>query len=422
MEFITAWLRETTGGLPKVFWYLWSITLIGNIASFVLIFLTFYLQSARGFTAAQVGVVLAVTGVGSVIGSTLGGVLADRWSRRRTAITGYLICMVSLLGTGMTADLSVIVAMMLANGIGISFAGTASSALVTDVVAEADRTRAFSINYWSINIGTSVAALLAPVAMQADFFLLFAFDAAGVAVLAMIMFALIPETRPTADGSEPASPISTGSLRNVLTDRVFLTFVVLFFVFQLVFKQNNAGLPLAVQRDGLDATAYGWIYVVNTLLIVIGQLFLPRLIRDRAHSKVLALGVFLVGAGFGMTALADVAWFYAVTVAVWTLGEMAYFSVLDASVAGLAPRHLRGRYFGVFSSASQLSRFAAPLFAGYLLHSYGELLWIACLVMGVGAAAAYLLTARLREHRIAQLRTTAQRPTAAAESLVGQPG
>jgi MFS family permease len=84
---------------------------------------------------------------------------------------------------------------------------------------------------------------------------------------------------------------------------------------------------------------------------------------------------------------------------------MAYFSVLDASVAGLAPSHLRGRYFGIFSSASQLSRFAAPLFAGYLLHSYSELLWIACLVMGVGAAAAYLLTARLREHRMAQLRT-----------------
>jgi hypothetical protein len=35
-----------------------------------------------------------------------------------------------------------IIAMMLANGIGIAFAGTASSALVTDVVAEADRTRA----------------------------------------------------------------------------------------------------------------------------------------------------------------------------------------------------------------------------------------------------------------------------------------
>ncbi|MEV6526205.1 MFS transporter [Longispora sp. NPDC051575] len=411
MESLNRWLRETTGGLPRTFWYLWSITLIGNIASFVLIFLTFYLRSARGFTATEVGVVLAVAGVGSVLGSTLGGVLADRWSRRRTAITGYLICVVSLIGTGLSPDLPVVLTMMLLNGLGMSVAGTASSALVTDVVAEADRTRAFSINYWSINIGTSVAALLAPIAMRADFFLLFAVDAAGVAVLATIMFALVPETRPVAAGSGPAAP---GSLRDVLTDRVFLTFVVLFFVFQLIFKQSNAGLPLAVQGDGLDATAYGWIYVVNTLLIVVGQLFLPRLIRDRAHSKVLALGVFLVGAGFGLTALADVAWFYAVTVAVWTLGEMAYFSVLDASVAGLAPGHLRGRYFGIFSSASQLSRFAAPLLAGYLLHSHGEALWILCLVLGVAAAVAYLVTARLREHRIARLRS-AELTTAASQ-------
>ncbi len=409
---MTRWLRETTGGLPRTFWYLWSITLIGNIASFVLIFLTFYLRGARGFTATQVGVVLAVAGAGSIIGSTLGGVLADRWGRRRTAITGYLICMVSLLGTGLSPHLPVVLAMMLLNGLGMAFAGTASSALVTDVVAEADRTRAFSINYWSINIGTSVAALLAPLAMRADYFLLFAVDAAGVALLATIMFFLVPEPRPdpAGPGTGPATP---GTLRDVLTDRVFLTFVVLFLVFQLIFKQSNAGLPLAVQADGLDAAAYGWIYVVNTLLIVIGQLFLPRLIRDRAHSKVLALGVFLVGAGFGLTALADVAWFYAVTVAVWTLGEMAYFAVLDASVAGLAPGHLRGRYFGIFSAASQLSRFAAPLLAGYLLHGHGEALWIACLVLGVSAAGAYLLTARRREHRIAQLRPAELTPVPA---------
>lgn len=410
MEPLTHRLREITGGLPRAFWYLWSITLIGNIASFVLIFLTFYLHSARGFTATQIGVVLAVAGVGSIIGSTLGGVLADRWSRRRTAITGYLICMASLLGTGLSTELPVVLAMMLLNGLGTSAAGTASSTLVTDVVPAADRTRAFSINYWSINIGTSIAALLAPLVMRADFFLLFAIDAAGVAVLAAIMFVLVPETKAVAEGT--TGPSRAGKLRDVLTDRVFLTFVVLFFGFQLIFKQSNAGLPLAVQADGLDAAAYGWIYVVNTLLIVLGQLFLPRLIRDRAHSKVLALGVFLVGTGFGLTALADVAWFYAVTVAVWTLGEMAYFSVLDASVAGLAPRHLRGRYFGIFSSASQLSRFAAPLLAGYLLHGHGEALWIVCLLLGLTAAAAYLASARRREHRIALLRSDEAVPVA----------
>jgi MFS family permease len=393
--------REIAGGLPPVYWYLWSTTLIGNIASFVLIFITFYLLSNRGFSAIAVGVVLALTGAGSVLGSTTGGMLADRWSRRGTAVAGYLLSAVALVGTGLSTDLPAIGAFMLVIGVGMSFSGTATSAMIADVVPAVDRPRAYSIDYWAINVGTSIAALLAPLVMDVSFGLIFVVDAAGVLLLAAIVVVLVPDTRPPIPAAEPETAPRAGVLRTVLTDRTFLMFVVLFFGFQLIFKQNNAGLPLAVQHDGLDAGDYGRIYVVNTLLIVIGQLFLPLFTRNRQYSRVLAAGALLVGLGFGLTGFADAVWFYAITVAIWTMGEMAYFAVLDSTLAGMAPERLRGSYFGVFASASQLSRLAAPLIAGYLLQHYGEALWIGCLAVGLATAAGYLLTARARERRIA---------------------
>ncbi|WP_040453707.1 MFS transporter [Kribbella catacumbae] len=392
------WLG-TARGLPRVFWYLWSITLIGNIASFVLIFITFYLHSERGFDPAQIGLALALTGGGCVVGSIGGGVLADRWGRRRTAVGGYLISSAALAGAGLSGGLVSIMAFLVVMGAGTVAAGIASSAILSEVVPAEDRPRAYSINYWAINVGTSIAALLAPVAMKAGFAVIFVVDAIGFLILAVLMWRLVPETR-VAPSVETVAP--AGAVRTILRDRQFLLFVALFFGFQLIFKQSNAGLPLAVQRDGLDAQAYGWIYAINTLLIVVGQLFLPRLIQGHTYSRVLALGALLVGLGFGLTGVADVIWFYALTVAIWTLGEMAYFAVLDSSLAGMAPGSLRGRYFGFFTAASQTSRLVAPLLSGYLLQYHGQTLWIACLILGMALAASYLVTGRSREQRIAE--------------------
>jgi len=394
--------NDIAGGLPRVFWYLWSITLIGNIASFVLIFVTFYLHSERGFDPAQIGLALALAGGGCVVGSIGGGVLADRWGRRRTAVTGYLISSAALAGAGLSTSLVSIMIFLVIMGAGTVASGIAGSAILSEVVRAEDRPRAYSINYWAINVGTSIAALLAPVAMKAGFAVIFVVDAIGFLILAALMWFLVPETRVVSVVDQTA-PV--GAVRVILRDRQFLLFVALFFGFQLIFKQSNAGLPLAVQHDGLDAQAYGWIYAINTLLIVVGQLFLPRLIQGHSYSRVLALGALLVGIGFGLTGAADVIWCYVLTVAIWTLGEMAYFAVLDSSLAGMAPGRLRGRYFGFFTAASQTSRLVAPLLSGYLLQYYGQALWIACLVLGILLAAAYLLSGPAREQRIAAATT-----------------
>lgn len=80
------WFRQTTGGLPRQFWFLWTGTLINRLGSFVVIFLAIYLTGARHFSQSQAGLVIGLYGVGGAIGTTAGGVLADRWGRRPTIL------------------------------------------------------------------------------------------------------------------------------------------------------------------------------------------------------------------------------------------------------------------------------------------------------------------------------------------------
>ncbi|MFD0786560.1 MFS transporter, partial [Micromonospora azadirachtae] len=79
MRTVQSWFRDTAGGLPARFWYLWTGTLINRLGSFVLVFLAIYLTQERGFSASQAGLVIGLWGVGGAVGTTIGGTLADRW-------------------------------------------------------------------------------------------------------------------------------------------------------------------------------------------------------------------------------------------------------------------------------------------------------------------------------------------------------
>lgn len=407
MRAVQGWFRDTTGGLPKTFWYLWTGTLVNRLGSFVLIFLAIYLTQERGFDELAAGLVLSLWGVGGAVGTTLGGTLADRWGRRPTLLTAHLGAAAMMLTLGLAEELWAIAAGALLLGLFAEAARPAFGAMMIDVVPERDRLRAFSLNYWAINLGFASAALLAGLAAEASYLLLFVVDAITTLVTALIIFVKVRETRvPTAAvPPAPGAPHPRGALRTILTDRVYLGFVALNLFSALVFLQHTAMLPIAMADDGLSPSTYGSVIALNGVLIVAGQLFVPRLIRGRSRSHVLALAAVVMGVGFGLTAFAHVAWFYALTVLVWTVGEMLNSPSNSTLIAELSPADLRGRYQGVFSLSWQVAGAAAPLLGGLVRQEGGDAaLWLGCAAIGGVMAVAHLVSGPARERRAAALR------------------
>ncbi|MEV4760715.1 MFS transporter [Micromonospora sp. NPDC049559] len=407
MRLARDWFRQTTGGLPATFWYLWAGTLINKLGSFVLIFLAIYLTTVRGLSEFQAGLVLGLYSAGGAVGTMLGGVLSDRWGRRPTLLTAHLGAATLMLTLGLARGFSVIAAGALLLGMFAEAARPAFAAMMVDVVPERDRLRAFTLNYWAINLGFASAAILAGFAAQANYLLLFVVDAGTTLLTATIIFIKVREThRVRVRAGKPAAGTpQAGGLRAVLTDRVFLGFVALNIFAALVFLQHISMLPIAMGQDGLSPATYGTVIALNGVLIVVGQLFVPGLIRDRSRSHVLALAALITGIGFGLTALADHAWLYAVTVLIWTLGEMLNSPSNSTLIAELSPAALRGRYQGVFSLSWQVAGFVAPVVGGFVQERFGNTaLWVGCGVIGCLLAVAQLLSGPARERRAAALR------------------
>jgi len=415
---VRSWLRETAGGLPATFWYLWTGTLVNRLGGFVLIFLAVYLTRERGFSDIQAGLVVGLWSAGGAAGTMAGGVLADRWGRRPTLLLAHIGAAAMMLTLGLARDYWAIAAAALVLGMFAEAARPAFGAMMVDVVPDRDRIRAFSLNYWAINVGFAAAAILGGFAAHLDYLLLFCVDATTTLVTAAIIFVKVRETRPAvAPGPAAGGTVAGGGLGLVLRDRVFLLFAAVNVLTAMMFLQHVSMLPIAMTDDGHSSSTFGWVISLNGVLIVLGQLFIPRLIAGHGRSRVLAVGVLVQGIGFGLTAFAGSAWFYAVTVLVWTLGEMVHSPSTATTLAELAPASVRGRYQGVFSLSWAVAGFTGPLVGGFVRDTLGNsALWLGCALVGLAGAAIHVLSGPSRERRAAAL-AAAARPPVTSDTL-----
>jgi MFS family permease len=401
---VRGWLRQAAGGLPRTFWLLWTGTLINRLGAFVIIFLAIYLTGERGFSQSQAGLVIGLYGAGAAIGTMTGGVLADRWGRRPTMLTAQLGAAALMLALGFAHAYWQILAVAFLLGTFSEAVRPAFSAMMIDVVPERDRVRAFSLNYWAINLGFAISATCAGLAAQLNYLLLFVVDAGTTLITALICLFFLTETRPA--GARTARVKAGPGLGTVFRDPAFTGFLLLNLGAVIVIFQHMSTLPIAMLSDGFGPATFGWVIAVNGVLIVCGQLFVPRLIDGRPRPRVLALSTLIIGVGFGLVALAGSVWFFALTVVIWTLGEMLQSPSNSALVADLSPTALRGRYAGVNSLSWSAGAALAPIGGGFVQQHLGDAtLWLGCFGVCALVALGQLLSGPAWERRIVRLRT-----------------
>lgn len=403
-------LREAAGGLPRQFWWLWTSTLVNRLGGFVVTFLALYLTVQRGYSASYAGLVAALFGLGGAAGAVLGGVLADRVGRRTTMLAAQLgaAATTALLGLVHHPVAIAVVAAMV--GMTSNASRPAVQAIIADVVPAADRVRAFSLNYWAINIGFGVSSAAAGFIASAGYLWLFLGDAFSTVLCALVVYAKVRESLPGAAGtgaataasaaaaaSPAAGPRTATRLVDVLRDQRFMALVFCTFLLGSVMQQGNSTLAVDMGAHGLSSRQFGLVAAVNGVVIVILQLPVTRLVRGRSSAALLATGSLVLSWGFGLTAFAGTFGLYALTVAVWTLGEIVHAPASMSVVAGLAPATARGRYQGVYTLAWSAATFAGPLVGGLTLDHLGrDAVWAGCALVGTAAAAGYYLLLRVR--------------------------
>ena len=258
--------------------------------------------------------------------------------------------------------------------------------LVTQIAPPGQREMWFGFVQALRNAGYGVGGLLASLALTLDTSA--AYDAVVLANAASYLFAFALMVGVTG-GGRPASRVrAVGGFGDVLRDRGYRLLVLTIFLYALTEMTLNVTMPIYfADLLGLPGWVPGAVFVINTVLIGLGQGVAVRSMTGAIRYRVVLVAVTFTASSFVMMYAADAlsvrlgTAVVLVAAVVYTVGEMVAGPVLMALSAEAAPEDQRGRYMSVVQLGWNISGAVAPLLYAALLAQGALATWAGPLVL-----------------------------------------
>src|SRR5882672_1404342 len=384
------------GALPRKIWIHFAATLVNRVGTMAIPFLVLYLTKHVGFTAERAGLVLSLYGAASLVVSAFLGRLADRLGHVRMMKASLLSSGLVMLAYPLARSPGAIAAVTIALAVTAEAFRPASLSVLTDLAPPEQRKAAFAVNRLAINLGMSIGPAVGGYLAEVSFPAIFRVDGTtsllAYAVLALTGFKVAEHA--LAAGGEGA-PGQGPRSRPAYKDLQLLGFLAACVPLAAVFFQHEGALPLDVVRDlGLPASFFGWMFTINTVLIVLFEVRLNLKTAHWPHRKSLFIGGLFIAVGFGSMAFCRTGPAIALTVVVWTIGEMILLPSMSNVVAELAPPDRRGEYMGLYSMSWGIAFAIGPWLGTFALERFGRVsLWAGAFIV---AALASIAMGRMR--------------------------
>ena len=236
---------DAYSGLSKESWMLAIVMLLNRMGSMVLPFLGIYMISELGFSLENSGIVLSCFGVGSVIGSWLGGWITDKIGNFKVQASSLFLSAPMFLILPYFKTVESFAVIMLVLSIISEMFRPANSVAITRYAKKENITRAFSLNRMAVNLGFSIGPSMGGFLSNYSYDLLFYCNAGAALVAGIVFFVFFNGRKERNAASENISDKSVVEKeRNAYTDTPFLVFNLFCVLFSIAFFQILNTLPL----------------------------------------------------------------------------------------------------------------------------------------------------------------------------------
>lgn len=361
---------STFGGLSKEVWWLSLITLINRAGTMVIPFLSLYLTKDLNFTLADVGWIMTFFGLGSLVGTWLGGKLTD-------IIGYYKVMLVSLFLTGILFVLLQFIT---------TFAGFCTAIFFVMLVADAfrpamfvalsayskpeNKTRSVTLIRLAINLGFSAGPAIGGIIIVAIGYQgLFWVDGITCALAAVLLLQVLhPKKAKVQDKVKVINPVSA------YKDKPFWVFFIAMFIFGFVFLQYFSTMPL-YYKDArfLSELEIGLLLGFNGFFIFLFEMPLIKWLENPKNSKIklVLIGLFLVAISFVVLNTTSLFSILIVGMLLMTIGEMIAFPFSNAFAVQRAKKGNQGEYMALYAIAFSLAHIFSHNSGMHMVAKYG---------------------------------------------------
>ena len=318
-----------------------------------------------GFSKESVGLMNSVTRPLLYFLPILSGGIADRFGYKKTLMFAFIVMSLGYFLTSLATAYGLVFMSLLLMTIGAGFFKPIISGTIARTTDEKNSSLGFGIYYWSINLGAFIFPLiLIPILKNISWSLIFIMAAVGTGWLIFLnLFAY----------KEPDKPQSSKSVLEtlkgvvlVLKDFRFILMIVIYSGFWILYFQMfdtvlwylkdymdmtpvdnvvNAFLGIFVNNPNWKFDAEH-VTVINALTIIILQLFVSSIVKNKKALPTMIVGIALGTIGMGMLAISTYAWVFMAGMIIFSIGEMTAHPKFISYVGLIAPADKKALYLG----------------------------------------------------------------------------
>jgi predicted MFS family arabinose efflux permease len=343
--------------------------LVNRSGTMVLPFMTLYLTGPEmNRSLSDAGFVMGLFGLGSIVGAYFGGKFSDKIGFYKVQLFALLLGGVFFIILGQLRSYPLICLFsFLLSMINEAFRPANSSAIAF-YSTTANRTRSFSLNRLSINLGWAVGASIGGLIAAYNYELLFWVDGiTNIVAAALLFFLLKPDVNINQENADDVEPPPSMS---AYKDKSYLWFLVLITLFACCFVQLFTTIPKYFRDDLLLNESYiGLIMAINGIIIVaIEMVLIYTLEKKNKDMQYIIIGLLLCACAYLSLLIPGPAKLISLIMILFiTIGEIMSMPFMNSFWIARCNDKNRGQYAALYTIAWGIANVLGPYLCSALV-------------------------------------------------------
>lgn len=383
--------KNSFSGLRYDVWLLAFVQLVNRSGTMVVPFMSMYMTQKMGVSITKAGFVMACYGVGSILGSFIGGKLIDRFGFYSIMLYTLFFGGLSYIGISFIENYyAICVGVFFMSLINEAFRPASMTAISAYCKPE-NLTRSGSLVRLSVNLGWAFGAALGGFLASYNYQLLFWVDGAtNILACGLVYYTLPRKEKPKVDPDQTAN---AGSAISPFKDKFYLLFILMNVCFGICFFQIFVTVPIFMKTELLlNETQIGGVMALNGILIVIFEMITVYSLEQQRKLRLMAIGSIVTGFSFVVFNLlnTDGMSLAVISSVILTAGEiLAMPFMLSFMIKRSRPMTI-GQYAALYTMSYSVAHIVGSYSGSYVADHFGfGVLWWSIGVLSLIIAVTY---------------------------------
>lgn len=371
--------KESFTGLSRETWILSMVMLINRSGYMAVPFMGLYVTQSLHRLPSDAGLIITLFGIGSILGSAVGGKLTDVIGFRPVQIIAAIVSGIFFLFFASVTHFQTLCVLALVISFFSEAFRPANFAAIAAYAKKGLETRSYSLNRLATNIGWAFGVSMGGMIASYNYKLLFYIDGAVSIFAGLCILFFLPRIRNYSKTIK--EKVKGIVVRKPWQDAVFVKFILLTTVFILGFFLVFRVVPVFFKEIWkIDEFMIGLILGLNGVIIALFEMVMIHKIEHKKSPMFfIVIGVLLIAASFLLLMLpfGNPVFLGALCLIFFTLGEMFTLPFVNTFVMSRANEFNRGLYAAGYMLSWSVAQVVGPTAGFYIAEHYGyNTLWI----------------------------------------------